>query len=460
MHSHRHLLSGKGISLSEGPIVQGILSFALPIFLGQLLQQLYNLADAWVIGNFAPDEAFAAVSTGGNLTFLITGFFNGMAMGGGVIISRYFGAKDEDDVSKAIHTTFFFGLIVSVLSTLAGTLLAPWLLHLLNTPDDVLPYSLTYFRIYFGGVSTVILYNICKAIMRALGDSLHPLYYLVFSSLTNVVLDLLLVAVFPFGVAGAAVATVITQGLSVLLCLRRMTHVKDSTRLDFKKLRIHWDMMRQVIGQGFPTGVQNAVISIGNLVIQSNINSFDKYAMAGQGAYARIEGVVFLPITAISMALSTFVSQNLGAREHTRAKKGAAFGIVTGVALAEMVGIVFLVFAKSLLGIFIDNPESLEFGLIHVRVAAPFYCLLAFSHCAAGVLRGCGKAVVPMVSMLLFWCVTRVIYVTVALQFFPVYATIPWAYPITWTLSSILFAGFLLRTDWTHAFERQAVSVR
>lgn len=460
MHSHRHLLSGKGISLSEGPIVQGILSFALPIFLGQLLQQLYNLADAWVIGNFAPDEAFAAVSTGGNLTFLITGFFNGMAMGGGVIISRYFGAKDEEDVSKAIHTTFFFGLIVSVLSTLAGTLLAPWLLHLLNTPDDVLPYSLTYFRIYFGGVSTVILYNICMAIMRALGDSLHPLYYLIFSSLTNVVLDLLLVAVFPFGVAGAAVATVITQGLSVLLCLRRMTRVKDSTRLDFKKLKIHWDMMRQVIGQGFPTGVQNAVISIGNLVIQSNINAFDKYAMAGQGAYARIEGVVFLPITAISMALSTFVSQNLGAREYGRAKKGAAFGIVTGVALAEMVGIVFLVFAKSLLGIFIDNPESLEFGLIHVRVAAPFYCLLAFSHCAAGILRGCGKAVVPMVSMLLFWCVTRVIYVTVALQFFPVYATIPWAYPITWTLSSILFAGFLLRTDWTHTFERQTVSVR
>ena len=441
--------------LTQGSIVRCILTFALPLFLGQLLQQLYNLADAWVLGNFAPEEAFAAVSSGGSLTFLVTGFFNGVAIGGSVIISRYFGAKDEENVTRSIHNNFLFGLIISVLSTAAGLLLAPRLLRLMNTPENVLPYSLTYFRIYFGGVSTVILYNICMAIMRALGDSIHPLYYLAVSSLLNVVLDLLFVAVLPWGVAGAAIATILTQGISVILCLLRMCRLKDFTRLDFRKLRLHPDLMRQVMSQGLPTGVQNAVISIGNLVIQSNINSFQEHAMAGQGAYARVEGVVFLPIMSISMALTTFISQNLGAREYDRAKKGALFGILSGVALAELVGVLFLLFAPLALRIFVDSEEALAFGATHVRIDAPFYFLLAFSHCAAGVMRGCGKAIVPMVSMLSFWCVVRVIYVTVALQFFPVYETIPWAYPITWSLSSLVFLLFLLKSDWLHAFDTE-----
>ena len=440
--------------LTQGPIARRILTFAMPLFLGQLLQQLYNLADAWVLGNFAPEEAFAAVSSGGSLTFLVTGFFNGVAIGGSVIISRYFGAKDEENVTRAIHNNFLFGLIVSVLSTVAGLLIAPWLLGIMNTPENVLPYSLTYFRIYFGGVSTVILYNICMAIMRALGDSIHPLYYLAISSLLNVVLDLLFVAVLPWGVAGAAIATILTQGISVILCLLRMCRLKDFTRLDFRKLRLHPDLMRQVMSQGLPTGVQNAVISIGNLVIQSNINSFQEHAMAGQGAYARIEGVVFLPIMSISMALTTFISQNLGAREYDRAKKGAVFGIISGVAMAELVGVLFLLFAPLALRVFVDSEEALAFGVTHVRIAAPFYFLLAFSHCAAGVMRGCGKAIVPMISMLSFWCVVRVIYVTTALHFFPeVYALIPWAYPLTWSLSSLLFLLFLLKSDWLHAFD-------
>ena len=474
MSMFKGLFSAQAPSLTEGPIVRRILSFAMPLFLGQLLQQLYNLADAWVLGNFAPEEAFAAVSSGGSLTFLVTGFFNGVAIGGSVIISRYFGARDEENVTRSIHNNFLFGILISVLSTAVGLLLAPRLLLLMNTPEEVLPYSLTYFRIYFAGVATVILYNMCMAIMRSLGDSLHPLYYLAVSSLLNVVLDLLFVAVLPpealmglvsadtppelklgaAKVAGAAIATVLTQGISVVLCLLRMCRVPDFTRLDFRKLHLHRDIMPQVIRQGLPTGIQNAVISIGNLVIQSNINSFKEHAMAGQGAYARIEGVVFLPIMSISMALTTFISQNLGAREYGRAKRGALFGIISGVLLAELVGLLFLLFAPDALRFFVDTEEALDFGTIHVRVAAPFYFLLAFSHCAAGVLRGCGKAIVPMISMLSFWCVVRVIYVTFALRLFPgVYEMIPWAYPITWSLSSILFMIFLLKSDWTHAFD-------
>lgn len=439
--------------LTHGPIIRCLVSFAIPLFLGQLLQQLYNLADAWVLGNFADNGAFAAVSSGGSLTFLVIGFFNGIAIGGGVVISRYYGAKDEENVIRAIHTNFLFGVIASVLSTVVGLLLVPRLLLVMNTPESVLPYSLTYFRIYFGGVFTVILYNICMAIMRSLGDSLHPLYYLIISSALNMALDLLFVAVFHWGVAGAAIATVLTQGISFLLCLWRMCRLKDYTRLDFRKLRVYPDILSQVVRQGLPTGVQNAVISIGNLVVQSNINAFGEYAMSGHGAYAKIEGLVFLPIMAMSMSLPTFVSQNLGARQYDRAKKGAVFGILSGVVLAELIGVVFLFAAPPALRFFVDEPEAIQFGAIQARVVAPFFFLLAFSHCAAGVLRGCGKSFVPMVTMLAFWCCVRVTYVTLATQVFPVFSTISWAYPLTWFLSSVVFLLFLLKSDWLHAFD-------
>lgn len=441
--------------LTHGPIIRCIVSFAVPLFLGQLLQQLYNLADAWVLGNFAENGAFAAVSSGGSLTFLVIGFFNGIAIGGGVIISRYYGAGDEENVSKAIHTSFSFGIAASVLSTVVGLLLVPRLLLLMNTPESVLPYSLTYFRIYFGGVFTVILYNICMAIMQSLGDSLHPLYYLILSSLLNMGLDLLFVAVLHWGVAGAAAATVLTQGVSFLLCLWRMCRVKDYTRLDLRQLRFSPGILSQILSQGLPTGIQNAVISVGNLVIQSNINAFGEYAMSGHGAYAKLEGLVFLPIMSMSMALPTFISQNLGGKQYDRAKKGAVFGILSGVALAELVGLLFLLFIRPALGLFVDQPQAVSFGIIHTRVVAPFFCMLAFTYCAGGVLRGCGRSFVPMVTMLAFWCCVRVIYVTLAVRAFPVFQTISWAYPITWTLSSIVLLVFLLRSDWTRSFERK-----
>ena len=440
-------------SLVQGSVVRCILSFALPMFFGQLLQQLYNLADAWVLGNFAENEAFAAVSSGGNLTFLIIGLFNGIAVGGGVIISRYYGAGDEENVSKAIHTDFLFGIAASVLSTVVGSLLVPKLLLLTHTPASVLPYSLTYFRIYFGGVFTVILYNICMAIMQSLGDSLHPLYYLMASSVLNMALDLLFVAVLHWGVAGAAAATVITQGCSFLMCLWRMCRLKDYTRLDLRKLRIYPEILAQILPQGLPAGVQNAVISIGNLVVQSNINSFGQYAMSGHGAYVKIEGLVFLPIMSMSMALPTFISQNLGAREYERAKHGAVFGILAGVSVAELIGVVFLFAAPPALRFFVDVPEAIGFGAIHARVVAPFFFLLAFTYCAAGVLRGCGKSFVPMATMLAFWCCVRVLYVTLATRAMPVFQTISWAYPLTWGLSSVVLLLFLVRSDWLHAFD-------
>lgn len=442
------------VNLTEGSVAKGILAFAVPIFWGQLLQQFYNMVDAWVIGNYADNASFAAVSSAGNLIFLIVGFFNGIAVGGGVVISKYFGAKDEEHVEYAIHTNFLFGILASIVSTIVGVLLVPTILRWMGTPDNVLPQSLAYFRIYFGGVSTVIMYNICMSIMQAVGDSRHPLYYLIFSSIINMILDMILVAGFHTGVTGAAAATVLSQGISVALCVFRMCRGKDRAKLDFKKLRIHPDIIREVISQGIPTGVQNSVISIGNIVIQSNINSFGEYAMSGIGAYSRIEGIVFLPIMSMSMALPTFISQNLGARKYDRAKKGALFGIASGVIIAELIGLVIFFGISPLLRIFVNAPEAIAFGKIHARTVSLFFCILSFSHCAAGVIRGCGKSVVPMIGMLLSWCALRIIYVTVALKIIPEFRMIACAYPITWSVTTVIFSVFLLKTDWTHSFER------
>ena len=448
-------LTGNQNDLTEGPIAFGILTFAIPMFLGQLLQQLYNIADAWVVGNFADNNAFAAVSSTGSMIFLIVGFFSGMAIGGGVIISKYFGAKQIEDVKVAVHTNILMGAISSVVATLLGVIIAPYLLVLMKTPTEVLPESTLYLRIYFGGVSTIVMYNIGMSVMRALGDSIHPLYYLAFSSVMNIVLDVVFVAWFKWGVAGAAVATVISQGLSAAMCIARLMREEGPGKLERRYMHYYPEMMREVVVQGLPTGIQNSVISIGNVVVQTNINAFGAYAMSGAGAYSKIEGFAFLPITSMSMSLPTFIGQNLGAKKYDRAKKGAFFGILSGVVVAELIGIVVFLFGKTLLGFFTEDTLALEFGVVHTVTVPLFYCLLAYSHCAAGVLRGCGKSVVPMATMLFFWCAFRIAYVTLILQFIPKYRMICTAYPITWTCSTIVFTCFLLFSDWTHAFEKK-----
>lgn len=443
---------GSGPSLGDltrGPIGRGLLAFAVPIFLGQTLQQLYNIADAWVIGNFGSNDAFAAVSSSGSFTFLIIGFFNGVSVGGGVIISHYFGAKDKKNVSCAIHTNFLFGLIASVGATVAGFLMVPYILRWMQTPASVMPESMTYFRIYFAGVSTVIMYNICMAIMRALGDSVSPLFYLAVSSVLNVLLDLLFVAVFKWGVTGAAVATVFSQGVSMVLCIVQMCREEGDVRLDFRKLKLDSKMMGDVLKQGLPAGIQNSVISVGNIVVQTNINSFGAYAMSGVGAYQKIEGFVFMPIMSMAMALPTFVSQNLGAGRPDRAKRGAVFGTLFGMATAETVGLMFFLWCPFALKFFVTAPDAIAFGTTQARTVSLFFFLLAFSHCAAGVLRGCGRSFIPMAAMLAFWCGVRIVYVTGILSIHHDFHLLPWAYPLTWSLSSVVFLICLLRLDWS-----------
>ena len=441
-------------TLTEGSIWKAMLLFALPVFLGQVFQQFYNAFDSWCVGHFIGDNALAAVSSSGSLIFMMVSFFNGLAMGAGVVIARYYGAKNDEAVSNAIHTAIAFGLCTGTALTIAGVSFTPTILRWMGTPAEVLPESIAYFRYYFCGAIFTVMYNIFVGIHHAVGDSRHPLYYLIFSTFTNILLDLLFVAALGYGVGSAAVATTISQGLSATLCCLHLMRADGPQRLSLKHVRFHKQSLLEIIRFGLPSAVQNSVIALANVFVQTNINAFGKAAMAGCGAYSKLEGFAFLPVTCFSQALSTFTGQNLGAKQHDRVKKGVGFGIVCSLVMAEIVGIVSYRFAPQLIGFFAESQESIDFGSQHMRTICLFYFLLAFSHCIAGIMRGAGKATVPMFTMLVCWCLIRVSYITIAVRFVPQLTTVSWAYPITWTLSSIVFLTYFLKADWIHNFDR------
>ena len=428
--------------------------FALPVFLGNLFQQLYNAFDAWCVGNYIGDTALAAVSSSGSLIFMMVSFFNGVAMGAGVIIAREFGAKQYDNMDKAIHTSIAFGMAAGTALTVVGVVFTPLILQWMRTPADVLPQSVVYFRYYFYGAIFTVMYNIFVGILHAVGDSKHPLYYLIFSTFLNIALDMLFVAGLGFGVGSAAIATTVSQGVSALLCFRHLLRIDAPYRVRWKKICFHKESLVEIIRYGLPSGVQNSVIAIANVVVQTNINSFGAAAIAGCGSYSKMEGFTFLPVTCFSQALSTFVGQNLGAGQYGRVKKGVAFGVVCSCGMAEIIGILSYVFAPQLIGFFSDSAEAIAFGTRHMRVICLFYFLLSFSHCIAGVMRGAGKATVPMFTMLACWCLLRVTYISVAMRFVNQLTTVSWAYPITWTCSSIIFLIYFLKADWMHAFDK------
>ena len=441
-------------TLTEGSIWKKMLLFALPILLGNIFQQFYNTFDSWVVGKFIGDTALAAVSSSGSLIFMFVGFFNGVAMGAGVIIARFYGAQDHKNMSLAIHTDVAFGLVAGSMLTVLGVAFSPTILRWMNTPENVLPQSVAYFRFYFCGAIFTVLYNIFVGILHAVGDSKHPLYYLMFSTFVNIVLDLLFVAFFKWGVGAAAVATTVSQGVSTLLCCIRLMRVNEPYQLKLRSIRFDFSCLKTIIRFGLPSGIQNSVISIANVVVQTNINAFGAAAMAGCGAYSKLEGFSFLPVTCFSMALSTFVGQNLGAHKHDRVKKGIGFAIVCSCVTAELIGIFSYFFAPQLIGFFNNAPEVVDFGARHMCTICLFNGLLAFSHCVAGIMRGAGKATVPMVTMLVCWCLIRVSYITIAVRFVNELTTVSFAYPLTWTLSSIVFLIYLIKGDWIHTFDR------
>jgi len=444
--------------MTQGPVWKHIVRFALPVFLGNLFQQLYNVVDSLVVGNFLGSDALAAVGSSSHLILLFVGLFSGIFTGASVVISRYFGAQDEKNMRTAVHTTVAFGLAAGVIMTVLGVWLSPHMLVWMGTPESVLPNSILYFRIYFSGILFVILYNTSNGIFQAVGDSRHPLYFLILSSIINVVLDLLFVAGFGMGVDGAALATVISQATSAFLGFRRLIHTTGPYRVWPSKVRFHLPMLRQVLTMGIPSGLQNSIIAIANVVVQSSINLYGATAMAGCGSYSKVEGFAFIPITSFALALSTFVGQNLGAREYERARKGARFGIVTAMLLAELVGVCIFTFAPFLIRLFNGDQAVIAYGTLQARTVTLFYCLLALSHAVAGVMRGAGRAIVPMFVMLGSWCIIRVSYIMLIARASGNIQMVFWAYPITWSLSSIAFVTYYLKADWPHYLDKKAAA--
>lgn len=434
-----------------GSISKSIIRFALPLFFGNLFQQLYNTADSLIVGNKLGNTALAAVSSTGMLIFLLVGFFQGIGLGAGVVVSQFFGAKDKKNLRLSIHTYLAVSFVIGIFLTVAATLLAPQILVWMGTPEDVMPDATQYIRVYFLGSLGLVMYNACMGIMQAVGDSKHPLYYLVISSLINVALDLILVSGFGFGVWAAALATIVSQFVSVFLCLFRLMRSKEDYSVRFKELCFNPRMIKMILRIGLPSGVQNSIIAFANVVVQSNINYFGEMAMAGCGAYSKIEGFAFLPITSFTSAITTFVGQNLGAGNSERARKGARLGLWCSLVIAEVIGIAFYLTATALITAFTKEPEAIAFGVQKAQTCALFYFLLAATHSFASVLRGAGKSLFPMLTMLVCWCIIRVSFLLIMVPITETIDAVNWVYPLTWTLSTITLFIYYKTSDWSNS---------
>ena len=423
------LFAQKDTLLTEGSIHKKIILFAIPIFIGQLFQQLYNTVDSLIVGNFVGHSALAAVTSTGTLVFLLIGFFFGFSIG---------------SASRAVLTAVAIGLFFSVVITVLGTAFSPALLRLIGTPEDVFEQASLYLRIYFAGSAGLILYNTFVGILQASGDSRHPLVYLIISSLVNVVLDIFFITVFKMGVDGAALATVLSQFLRMSLALRRLLRADSAIKIEWRKIRAQKQVVMEIVKYGLPTALQGCIVDLSNILIQSYINSFGSFAMAGMGAYSKIEGFAFLPVIAFSMAMTTFISQNLGAGNKERMRRGMFFGLSCAVIMIEVIGLIVFLGAPFFIKGFNPEPEVVRIGTMRAHICSLFFCLMGFSNVTAAVLRGLGKPMAPMVVMLLCWCGVRVaVFMTIGKLYHNILLT-AWIYPITWSLSTLVYTVLLV----------------
>ena len=439
----------KGTKLLEGSIWKGVVAFAIPLFLGNLFQQLYNTVDSLIVGNFLGSDALAAVSSSGSLIFLLVGFFNGIAVGAGVVISKYFGARDYENLKKAVHTDVAFGLVSGLLLTVIGMFLAPQILVLMGTPESVLPNSILYFRIYFAGSLAFVMYNIVMGILQAVGDSRHPLYYLIFSSIVNIVLDLLLVVVFHMGVAGVAIATICSQLLSaVLVVISLMRSEMTPYQLFPKRLRIYAMPMRSILMIGVPTALQSVMYNASNIVIQASINSFGTDAVAAWTAYGKMDIIFWMTITAMAQSITTFAGQNFGAQKYDRIRRSVRVCLALGFGSAVLMSVLYCSLAPYLLGLFTRDAEVVSIGLDMVRQLVPYYFTYVCIEILAGAARGCGCSLAPMLMTCGGVCVLRVAWIFILLPLRPELSTVLVSYPASWVFTSVLFIFYYLQGGW------------
>ncbi len=432
--------SRHGIDMTTGAILPKILKFTLPLMLSSILQLLFNAADIIVVGNFASDNSLAAVGSTTALVNLMTNLFLGLSTGANVLSAHYMGAGDDNRVSKTVHTSIMLSIISGLIMTVVGVIFADKLLGLMDTPDEVIDLSTLYLRIYFGGMIAMMVYNFGSSLLRSKGDTKRPLYYLAFSGVINVVLNLIFVIVLKMDVAGVALATVISQCVSAFLVMRCLMRETDGFKLILKKLGIDKQIMLKILRIGIPAGFQGVVFSLSNVVIQSSINGFGPVVMAANSAAASIEGFVWVSMNAFSQAAISFVSQNIGAGKYSRINKIA----FTACACAAIAGLVFgnlaYLFGEPLLGIYDPRPEIIPSGLIRMSLVCGLYFLCGLMDCCTGAIRGMGFAVAPTIVSLLGACGLRLLWIGTIFQI-PDYHTefmLFLSYPLSWGITFIV----------------------
>ena len=434
--------------MTEGSIWKSILLFSVPLILGNMLQQLYNTADSIIVGNFVGSNALAAVGSSGSPIFLLIGFSQGIAVGAGVVVAQYLGAKDREDAQRAVHTALALAVLLGLILTIGGILVSRALLTAMDTPAEVLEDAVTYMQIYFGGVLFSVVYNMAAGILNAAGNSQRSLLYLGIASGTNILLDLVLIAGLRMGVAGAAIATDISQLVSCVLALRFLMRVQDDYRVTAREIRVHGKMAVRIIKVGLPTGIQNMVISLSNILVQASVNGYGAAAMAGFAAYMKVDGFNILPIMSFSMAATTFVGQNFGAGKLDRVKKSLWVTLGMGVVYTILTGVLLLAFQDPIMHLFTHEEDVVAFGCTAMHYFCPFYWELSILHGLAGTVRGTGKTIPPMVVLLVSLCVFRIGWIQWVLPFFSSIDGIFLLYPVSWGLGALMMVGYAWKANW------------
>ena len=425
------VLKRRDTDMTEGSIPRLLIYFALPLMIGNVFQQLYNTVDSIVVGNYVSKQALAAVGCTGPVINALFGLFGGLAAGAGVVISQFYGAHDKEKLHKTVQTTIAMSLVMCVVLTALGVWLTPMMLELMSTPEDVMADATEYLRIYFWGISGVIMYYIGAGILRAVGDSTRPLYFLIFSALTNTVLDVVFVKYFSMGIAGAAIATVIAQVLSAVLVMLLLIRCKADYRIDCRDLHITRSILSKICAIGIPSALQLAITAFSNMFVQSYINRVESSCMAGWTACSKVDSFALLPMMSLSVAITTFVGQNLGAGNYERARSGAKSGLVIGLIIMAVVLVPLYIFA----GLFI-------------RIVAPFYLMFAINQVYSGALRGAGDTRSTMFIMLGSFVVFRQVYLFAVYKLGGGIDAIVLGYPAGWVLCSILLLIYYYRGGW------------
>lgn len=437
--------------MTRGSVLGQLVAFSVPLLIGNIFQQLYNTVDSVVVGNFVGKEALAAVGSVGPVINMLIGFFNGFATGAGVVISRHYGARQRENVRTAVQTTIAMTILMSIALSALGVVLTPALLRMMQTPEEVLAHASEYLQIYFAGLSGLLLYNMGAGILRAVGDTRRPLYFLIFSAVTNTILDLLFVAVFHMGVAGVAIATILAQFASAALVLLVLTRTKGDYRIEWRAVRLEKNMLGSICALGLPSAVQLAVTAFSNIFVQSYINRFGADCMAGWTSYNKIDSFALLPITTISLAVTTFVGQNLGAGDHARAKKGTRTALLLSEAVTVVVLLPLMLLSPQLISLFNQEPEVLRYGTLFIRYISPFYLVICINQIISGSLRGAGDSRSCMLIMLGSFVLFRQIYLMIVYRVWGTVLPVAMGYPAGWVLCSVILLLYYRSGAWKKA---------